>query len=190
MLWNALPPSQALNVSSESFDIDNGITLLEFGKECCHCYLFASTRDNIKITNFYINNLDVLERFILYYKDRAKKIIELSTKNKIVTVRAMPMADNLIHHKITDEQKKIYLANTPIHNYYVSLSNKTVALSKREMDCIKLISQGKSSTETADLLSISFRTVEKHIENIKLKLECHKKSELISKIANLKIYTD
>lgn len=58
------------------------------------------------------------------------------------------------------------------------------------MDCIKLISQGKSSTETAALLCISFRTVEKHIENVKLKLDCHKKSELISKITNLKIHTD
>ncbi len=190
MLWSVLPPSQALNDSSQYFDIDNGITILEFEKECCHCYLFATRRDNIQIANFYLNNLDVLERFILYYKDRAKKIIELAIKNKIVTVNNLNLDDrNLVHHKITDEQKKVYLEKTPIQNYYVSLDNKTIALSRREMDCIKLIAQGKSSTETAALLSISFRTVEKHIENVKLKLDCHKKSELISKITNFKIYT-
>jgi len=190
MLWSALPPSQALNISSQCFDIDNGITLLEFEKECCHCYLFATSRNNTQIANFYINNLDILERFILYYKDRAKEIINLAIKNKIVTVTETVNNKKFVHHKITDEQKKMYLEKTPIHNYYVSLSNKTVALSKREMDCIKLIRQGKSSAETAELLSISFRTVEKHIENVKAKLECHKKSELISKITNLKIYTD
>lgn len=47
------------------------------------------------------------------------------------------------------------------------------------MDCIMYMAMGYSSSEIGDLLAISERTVEKHVENIKSKLICNRKSDLI-----------
>lgn len=62
-------------------------------------------------------------------------------------------------------------------NLKASLSDNLTA---REKDCLYLYLQGKTSKETASILEISCRTVEWHIENIKSKLNCRVKRDLLS----------
>lgn len=52
--------------------------------------------------------------------------------------------------------------------------DKGLNLTKREMECVNLLTNGKSSVEIGMLLNISARTAEKHIDNIKGKLNCYK----------------
>ena len=44
--------------------------------------------------------------------------------------------------------------------------NKSINLSKRELEILKLLAEGKTSNEIANLLFISFHTVEKHRKNM------------------------
>lgn len=52
-------------------------------------------------------------------------------------------------------------------------------LTTREKQCLLHLSKGLSARETADILNISRRTVEKHLDNVKLKFNCSKKVELM-----------
>lgn len=52
-------------------------------------------------------------------------------------------------------------------------------LTPREIDILKCLLQGFSAKETGLELKISYRTVESYIISLKLKLHCHRKSELI-----------
>ena len=52
-------------------------------------------------------------------------------------------------------------------------------ITTREKQCLQQLSQGLSARETAELLHISRRTVEKHLDNVKLKFNCTKKVELM-----------
>jgi DNA-binding NarL/FixJ family response regulator len=52
-------------------------------------------------------------------------------------------------------------------------------LSPREKEVLKLIAEGKSAKETADLLSISVRTAEHHRANLMTKLNLKKTADLI-----------
>ena len=52
-------------------------------------------------------------------------------------------------------------------------------LTKREREVLKLITEGKSSKEIANLLFISVRTVENHRSNIMDKLDIRKTSDLV-----------
>jgi DNA-binding CsgD family transcriptional regulator len=58
------------------------------------------------------------------------------------------------------------------------LLKKAKGLSKRELDCLRHLLEGKTSKETATELCLSFRTVEYYFENIKDKLDCSCKKEL------------
>jgi len=49
--------------------------------------------------------------------------------------------------------------------------NRTIYLTKREIEVLTLIIEGKSSKETADELYISKRTVDFHLANIYEKLQ-------------------
>jgi non-specific serine/threonine protein kinase len=51
-----------------------------------------------------------------------------------------------------------------------------IGLSDRQQEVLRLIGQGKSDREIAEMLSISVRTVSKHVEAILVRLETHTRS--------------
>lgn len=50
-------------------------------------------------------------------------------------------------------------------NESTTIDKSNVSLSEREIEIIELIAKGKSSTEIAEMLKISYRTVQKHRSN-------------------------
>jgi len=63
---------------------------------------------------------------------------------------------------------------------------KTSLLTLRERQCLKGLLKGETAKETAKILGLSFRTVESYLENIKRKLECQGKRELLKAAQVLK----
>jgi DNA-binding CsgD family transcriptional regulator len=63
-----------------------------------------------------------------------------------------------------------------------SICQQRLELTSREIDCYLLLAEGYRSKEIAKELCISYRTVEKHIENIKIKLHCQTLPGVISRI--------
>lgn len=59
-----------------------------------------------------------------------------------------------------------------------------IKLSERELEIIKLITEGKTSSEIAELLFISEATVKTHRKNIFKKLKIHNTSELLNFVLN------
>jgi len=58
--------------------------------------------------------------------------------------------------------------------------SEIVILNKRETECINHLACGRNAKEIARLLKLSPRTVATHIANLKTKLGCYKKSELVT----------
>lgn len=58
-------------------------------------------------------------------------------------------------------------------------------LTLREIDVLKCILFGYSAKKIGLSLGISFRTAETYIENLKLKLSCNRKSEIIERVVEL-----
>jgi len=67
---------------------------------------------------------------------------------------------------------------------YMETAKGDVYFSRREAECAYQLSQGKTFKEVARILSLSTRTVEYYLKNMKLKLKCRTRSELIGKIIN------
>ena len=74
------------------------------------------------------------------------------------------------------------------HMYKGNTQLPSEPLTTRERQVLKLIAEGKSNREIADLLYISIRTVENHRANIMRKLNLNKTAEIV-KYAILKGYT-
>ena len=64
------------------------------------------------------------------------------------------------------------------------LNNTQVELSKREIDCLAAIFKGLSAKKISDNLQLSKRTVESYIENLKIKMNCNNKADMIKAILN------
>ena len=186
-LWNALPQDNVANIASEFFDIDNGMTIVETYLSYTDFYLFASTKGNRTINNFYINNLDLLAHFIEYYKEKShgligscKPDIWLEEDDKYLTTEGQ----NTI---CFEDIKKEYLGGTKIKKYYFSHNDQEVALSRRQMQCIKLLLMGYSIKEIARQLQITTRTCQFYIENTREKFHFHSKKELLETFRKLLI---
>lgn len=60
--------------------------------------------------------------------------------------------------------------NTGVHSSITSEEAQSVKLTKREIEVLTLVIEGKSSKEVADQLFVSKRTVDFHLANIYTKL--------------------
>lgn len=75
-LWEPFKQLEALQYARQSIDSDHGITLIDKADEYCDFYFYSTSSTNPQIINFYLNNLDLLQRFALYFRDRAASILK------------------------------------------------------------------------------------------------------------------
>lgn len=66
-----------------------------------------------------------------------------------------------------------------LHHHYGMHSTIAQKLSTREADCLYYLTRGMTAREISAELQLSRRTVESYIDNLKAKLNCRKKSELV-----------
>jgi DNA-binding CsgD family transcriptional regulator len=94
------------------------------------------------------------------------------------------LVDNVLSKSLYNtnqlDKKTTALSGYSPKSYKISEYHENFKLSKRESECLFLMIRGKNSKEIGMFLNISSRTVEGHIENIKLKFNCNTKSELVA----------
>lgn len=138
---------------------------------------FTTCKDNEQIVNFYINNITLFERFIVYFKNQASNVLDYTDNDKLLTRSNKIVLDNNNLHTRTKNHD--FIANTTLD--YINTSAGKTHISSREVECLYLLSKGHTVKEIAQILDISPRTVDTYIERLKQKLQCNFKSELIQK---------
>jgi DNA-binding CsgD family transcriptional regulator len=76
---------------------------------------------------------------------------------------------------------KKFLGDPEPATYILNSEHCPLPLSTRQQECVFWLIRGKTTKEVAYLLSLSERTVESYIEQIKYKLECYTKGQIIEK---------
>ncbi len=188
MLWSNFD-DKAWNVMAEVFNTTHGITFLQKHEHYCELFHFAAAKDNHRIVNFYINNQDLLKSFMLYFKDKGKKLIERAEEYKIIIQNYQQIAADFpppqngvwgLEQHTLDQ----FMQQLTINRAYIPSSQQNY-LTKQELICLKWAAKGKSAEEIALILNISKRTCETHLDNIKNKLNCHKQLMLGFNLANI-----
>lgn len=165
-LWSAIPGLYEFDkqlVDMFHFGIDHGISFVSVHEQYIDICDFAASPESYFIANFYLNNLKLLEGFIKNYKEQFLSLIQEHEKSTF----NIPLRPQHFSKKICS---------------YTSLETIT----SRELNCIELFAQGYTAKTTAKKLGIAPRTVERHFENIKYKLNLHSKSELLSLLFEFK----
>lgn len=74
------------------------------------------------------------------------------------------------------------LKDSNIDRFYLIGNYENIYLTKREAECVFYLTQGNTAKQIGKKLTLSPRTVEAYLANIKAKLKCHTITELVSKI--------
>ena len=120
----------------------------------------------------YLTRLDLLEKFISYFRVRAADLIHQASKNKIFIPNKFDMAPASSIGTACGFDSAGFLKA-------LQLESQHSLLSMREMQCGKLLLKGYSIKMIGQELKLSPRTIEGYIFNIKQKLKVFTKGELI-----------
>ena len=97
------------------------------------------------------------------------------TSDVLEAVRAVHRGKYFLSSKVNAQIIDIYLKNRKEKN---SVSGYNL-LSDREQQVFRLLVEGRETSETADILCISLKTVKKHRANIMKKLNIHNMVEMV-----------
>jgi len=165
-------------------NIDHVITITKKNKENWEFYHFGGPTNCFGLPSFYLSNIDLLEKFIVYFHEKAEKIIIQANKQRIHPDHASEASKNCVTSSLEQQIKmrQKFLAQLAIKKFSLVDYGQKVVLTARETDCMREWFRGYSAREVAQKLCISQRTVETHIVHIKDKLQCNNKSQLIDKL--------
>ncbi len=194
-LWSELDIKDPIYLQGrEFFNIDNGISFVIKREDVTFLYIFASHKDNHAINNFYAGNIDLLQRFIHYFNDKAQHLIKQAERHRIYLPFGQKVDPTRVNNIILSEKiRSNFIEKTETSRYYLLNENDNLYLTKQQAECSRLLISGLSSKHIAKKLNISHRTVEGFISAVKNKLQNSlsksiSKSNLIEilKAANLK----
>lgn len=160
------------------YNIWNGISIYKKFEHFIEAFAFATTKENTSILNFYIENMEMIEHFILYFREQISSIIRKIDPHILIPFEISP----LISEKKTISGIGSFFESTPLNRVTLNINGFDCSLSRREMECLIPTIKGKTSKEIARMLSLSPRSVEKYIDNIKMKLHCDSRGQMMEKI--------
>jgi DNA-binding CsgD family transcriptional regulator len=164
----------------------------------------TSTPDNFILNREYRGiQLSLLESSCLFYLIRQKTLREISALLNVsmnvisLSVEKIKCQLNITNIRdILDKSiEKGYLNIVPPGIFSQlqqrpeseSRNTESVNFTHREMDCARLLMKGCKIKEIAAVIKLSPRTVETHLNNLKMKLACRDKVELVIKLKSMAI---
>lgn len=184
LLWsNIKTHNEILTATREGFDIDNGITLIRPFDKGCEFYYFGASADDFKARQLLNNNVDLLDKFTHYFKAQLAPALKkanalpLTIHNKF---KENDMAVENIPHYQNHAMRTAFLNELYKNGININIKGKDIHLTKREHDIALEFLKGKTMVAIGEDLFISPRTVETHLDNMKLKFSLRKKSDLLA----------
>lgn len=110
----------------------------------------------------------------MYWDAVLKEVLNKKSKSHVFTFNKTSEEEGL--EKLTPGVPK------QIKKYFLGLEYKNAYFTNREAEVMVQLLQGKTLQAAADFLKLSPRTIEFYVKNMKTKLACRTKSELIGKV--------
>ena len=173
------PNNLAFTEANQIMGLQHGFVISRQNLHFKEVIYFASKDSEPSIFNCYLYKRDLIHQFLDYFKERAHAIIQQSEKLRLDTPQAyldykLAMLNS---SQLSSAKEQEFLKE-------ISYKRNDHKLTARETECFYWLVQGKSADEIGIIIGISGRTVEKYIENMKIKFNCAKITQLIYKLAH------
>lgn len=145
------------------------LLVLERFEDVVECFFFGINIEETTTDAKLLNYLDPIKSFIRYFKKEAKPIIDHARSEKY---NAKDVKGKIFSEPVASPLSN----NNPQIQRFLNLMDP---LTPRERQCLELFKQGKTAQMTGAILGLSQRTVESYFENIKNKLGCTTKADLL-----------
>lgn len=150
--WDGVVPGEVINFSKQHSCFDG----FSFSSRYCDTVQFASFLRSHPIDRpeqFYLKNQNILRCWLKHFEWEMRHLLAKAKENPIL----LPLEYIL-------PQEKAFKGERTIKLHY---RNRESKVTLREMDCLYLLSKGFTCPFIAEMLKLSPRTVETHLESVK-----------------------
>lgn len=141
-------------------------------------YCFEGRVGDREINHLYINNLDIIKKFNKYF-DR-----QLAAIRPSLIPQRVPVQLEMMYPFLQEQQGvEVTASRNQLLSALAGAQGHAPTPTSREIEVIEWSLKGKTAEETATIMHISRRTVEKHFEKLKKKFGCYSKSQLALQMA-------
>lgn len=185
LVWDAVEcrgKTREMLADSTSLDYRHVFTIIKKDGDVSHFYHFGTHMINPSIHLMYINNLDLLDRFITYFNTQVNQSKILLNAYDIVlnaNQKKSCVAINENNSLLSNFQERRMMCLQDM------LSEVTPHLTPKEIQCIQMIINKMTAKEIAKKVGLSHRTIEDRINVLKDKFKVSNKADLVAKLSLL-----
>ena len=163
--------------AKKQYGVGDCLTIRHFTEDGVEFFIFGAPVERTDSVQFFLNHMDKLQQFMLYFFDRARQALSHIAMEKLY----LPY-DNFPHKEISGDGMANVKKLFNLKRFYFDSKQY---LTNKEVECLRWVGQGKSLTEVAMILGNSERTVESHVSHAKEKLQCYKMTQLVLRAREL-----
>lgn len=186
ILWDGIEQGETvlsiMKDANDNFNIAHGITLITRSEKYVEHFNFATTVDNTGINNFYLSSTDLLERFIIYFKDKASGLIK-AVENYSVNLKDIVFIKRSIKKQEFYADVDYFIEKTNIKTIHLVVDNTDLEVNYTLARCGYLIMKGYSYKQIAKLMYVSVKTIEARLAKLRSILKVRNKKELIGRLS-------
>ncbi len=165
---------QVLKVAEDQFLMAHGFCIIERQGENCEFFGFSAPPEQENIYATYLNDLPLLKEFCRHFKTELAALMKKTDEDPIPL---LPLKGEIFQAYDSPFErpleKSLFLKEIR--------AKSSIQLSKREKECLSAYLDDFRMQDVAYKLGLSVRTVEFYLTNIKNKLDCSDKAELLKK---------
>lgn len=172
LVWAGWPFHSPVLERAREFNIDLGITFVEPCADGCEFFFIATEVGRTEVMSKYLANMDLIERFLDYFRDKAKPLIAEALKHKVLIPGKFDLVSNYVCSPEFDRTEFLKAINP-------------VELTARELDCLRLLAKGYTQKMIGQELKLSPRTVECYLNQVKEKTGSVSRGDLVKYLSKL-----
>ncbi|WP_412754365.1 helix-turn-helix transcriptional regulator [Legionella donaldsonii] len=182
IIWDALPKDNPVmvvyNDAKENFNIAHGVTIIKSSVAKEEHFNFATTRDHYEMNNFYFQHQEILERFILYFRDKAKKIIDAALTHAL-SLHELGLIKSALVQQEFYREIDYFIENTQIKAIQIDVEGESIDLNYTLAHTGYYLLQGLSTKEIARACYVSVKAVEARLAKLRKITATKNKKELV-----------
>lgn len=183
-IWPTNVRDECIEIAN-AHGIYNGYNVVREKKGTLEAYLFSTDKEHPLINDFYRDHFSLLEEFITYFHKLGHDLCDPSDTTKFGVSphlkKTYPHIERIFEgtHLWEKEAGELKLLFDSRIQREIAEIAKANHLTPRELQCLLHLSDNKTIKEIGQTLNISPRTVETHIDKIRLKTACVTQNEII-----------
>lgn len=182
-VWADQGKDHCINMYKEK-GLHNGFSMVREKDGYLECIWFCNEDAGGHMGDFYRSHREILMRYLEDFRRLASDLTDTTEMSRLGTSPYLqnkyPRIDDIFMNS-TPWERQIECFNNQIDSLFrqeiVDISHKH-ALTPRELECLTYFTTNKTAKEIARIINVSHRTVEKHLDNIRLKTGLHSKQKL------------